>query len=48
MTQNSNNDIRSRELALAYFFKFEDQEEVILVLACASNRFKGRASLEDH
>ena len=32
MTQNSDSDIRSRELAsknggLAYFFKFEDQEE---------------------
>ena len=43
MTQNSDSDIRSRELAsknggLAYCFKFEDQEEVILV----------RASLEDH
>ena len=42
MTQNSVNDIRSRELAskngsLAYFFKFEDQEEVILVLCL---RFK--------
>ena len=36
MTQNSDSDIRSGELAsknggLAYFFKFEDQEEVILV-----------------
>ena len=36
MTQNSDSDIRSRELAsknggLTYFFKFEDQEEVILV-----------------
>ena len=42
LPQNSDSDIRSRELAskyggLAYFFKFEDQEEAILVI---SLRFK--------
>ena len=53
MTQNSDSDIRSQELALkngglAYCFKFEDQEKSFWSFACASNCLKGRASLEVH